>query len=68
MGVFVLRTSPINGFIKSLNSTDNLRAALEGIYKDQTYPDVQFFEWYQSDNADEVAQKLVELKSQYNIQ
>lgn len=67
MGVFVLRTSPINGFIKKVDQVANLKDVLENIYREQTYQGVEFFEWYKADNIDESNQKLQELKSQLNI-
>ncbi len=67
-GIFVLRTSPINGFIQTVNKTENLKNTLEQIYMDQLYPDIKFFEWYQTDDTEEIQKKLDELKLKYNLE
>ena len=65
-GIFVLRTSPINGFIQTIEKAENLREALSSIYSNQLYPSVGFFEWYQIDESTEFEKKFQELKTKYH--
>lgn len=67
-GIFVLRTSPINGFIQTIEIAENLRDALNSIYNNQLYPDVGFFEWYQIDDPEELQKKFDELKLKYSLE
>ncbi len=66
-GVFVLRTSPINGFVRKIELVDNLKQALEEIYDSAIFPEVKFFEWFQSDESEENEKMLAKLKLQYDI-
>lgn len=67
-GIFVLRTSPINGFIQTIEKAENLREELNSIYRNQSYPSVGFFEWYQIDESSELGIKFEELKVKYGLE
>lgn len=67
-GVFVLRNSPINGFILVMDRSDNLKEALEDIYLSSPYADVRFFEWYQAESSEDVEKIFAELKSKYHVE
>lgn len=62
-GVFILRTSPINGAIVNIETSNNLKETLLRIFEEKTNPDVKFFDWYTT-NTEEDA-KLI--KNEWNI-
>lgn len=65
-GVFVLRESPINGFVNEINFSTNLRETLTKLYGEGLK--TNFFSWYET--KDEIgAQKLTEeLKLKYQLE
>ena len=50
-GVFILRKSPISDNIIDLSKTDNLREKLLDIYNDSAYKDINFFDWYSTEDT-----------------
>ena len=68
VGIFVLRSSPINGFIEILDKAEDLKKTLEDIYANQPYQNVQFFEWYQVEEGEDIEVILNELKLKYHFE
>ncbi len=52
-GLFILRSSPINGAIIYMEISDNLKNDLSKIFYDKNFPETKFFDWYETDNKNE---------------
>lgn len=63
-GIFVLRSSPINGDVVKIEATDNLKDNLLKIFTEDIYPETKFFEWYTTENQEdaELVKKELDLK------
>ena len=48
MGVFIVRSSPIDDYIIAIEKTEDIKRSLMTIYNEQIYPNVNFFDWYQT--------------------
>lgn len=52
-GVYVLRSTPISGSIIDIEESDNLHDSLLKIYKEEMLSEVNFFDWYSTNNKEE---------------
>lgn len=66
-GVFVLRNSPINGSLRNLDRTNNLRETLVKIYQEQLVSDVNFFDWYEVSDLEKAEKLLKEFQIRYGV-
>jgi len=66
-GIFILRSSPINGAIVNIGTSTNLRIDLLKCLEEKTFPDVKFFDWYITNTAEEAKSIKKEWDIKYNI-
>ena len=67
-GVYVIRSSPTNGAIISIEFSTNLREDLLRHYKEETFSDAKFFDWYLTNTEEEAKSLCKEWKIKYNLQ
>lgn len=53
IGVFILRSSPINGAVLFIGASTNLKEGLLKIFRENTYSETNFFDWYTTDTEEE---------------
>lgn len=64
-GVFILRTSPINGAVIHIESSDNLKESLLKFLMENIFPDTKFFDWYTTETKEEAELIKKELDIKY---
>ncbi len=67
-GVYILRDSPVNGSVVALDSTSNLNEHLFRLLSEGVSANVNFFEWYVTEDEKEATRLKEDLKSKYNIE
>lgn len=65
-GIFILRTSPINGAVIRIESADNLKENVLKILMENIFPDTKFFDWYTTETIEEAELIQKELNVKYN--
>lgn len=65
-GIFILRTSPINGAVVHIESSDNLKESLLKTFIDNTFPDIKFFDWCTTETKEEADLIKKELDIKYS--
>lgn len=66
-GVFILRSSPINGAIIYVGASGNLKENLLKYFREGTFLDAKFFDWYTTDTEEEAELIKKEWDIKYNI-
>lgn len=64
-GVFIIRTSPINGAVISVVSSRDLKTDLLKVLAENTFPDAQFFDWYTTETIEDAELIKKELDAKY---
>lgn len=68
-GVYILRNSPINGFIIEIDHAGNLKEKLIDVFRTRGMNGpVNFFSWYETENSEDAKELLEELKLKYLIE
>ncbi len=67
MGIFILRTSPINGAVIDIESSENLKESLSKILMENVFPDTKFFDWYTTETKEEAESIKKELREKYGV-
>ena len=53
IGLFILRSSPVNGAIVLVRISNNLKSDLLDIFHAKSFPETTFFEWYETESTEE---------------
>jgi excinuclease UvrABC nuclease subunit len=64
-GVFILRTSPINGAVLYVAFSNDLKSDLLKVLLENTFPDTKFFDWYTTNTKEEAELIKRELDMKY---
>lgn len=67
-GVFLLRSTPVNGDIVLIKETENLKSNLEAIFNEGKLENVKFFDWYRTDSITEAEQIKKDLSQRYHLE
>ncbi|MFH1714316.1 MAG: hypothetical protein ABH831_01870 [Candidatus Nealsonbacteria bacterium] len=66
-GLFILRSSPINGAVIYIGISFDLKETLMKVFKENPFPDTRFFDWYETDTEDDAELIKKEWDIKYNI-
>lgn len=67
IGVFVLRSSPINGAVVYIEKSNNLKGDLLDCYNQNKISDVKFFNWYETETIESANLLKNELTLKYSL-
>ncbi|MFH1551718.1 MAG: hypothetical protein ABIC36_02455 [bacterium] len=66
-GVFVLRTTPVNGDIISIEESENIKKDLLLIINDERFDDINYFDWYEVNSKGKALEIKGELLKKYHL-